>query len=83
MNEAELIFHEIERMKKTSENMDKIIIVKINCEEETDEKSYEFQAYFDDELESIESTYNIGTLNQVLKMLLNADYFLDFEIEVF
>lgn len=38
---------------------------------------------FNDGVESIEATFNLTTLNQVMKELLNNDYVLNFDYELF
>lgn len=63
--------------------MDKYIIIKINHEKATDKVSYEFMGMFNDGVESIEATFNLTTLNQVMKELLNNDYVLNFDYELF
>ena len=80
LKETKVILAEIEKSRKLY-NLDKYIIVKINHEEETDSKSYEFLFMFNDSSESVEATFNLNTLNQVLKVLLNEDYVVNFDYE--
>ena len=61
--------------------MKKYIIIKINYDKYADEKSFEFQGFFNDGIESIESTAKLTTLNAVMKELLNENYVLDFNYE--
>lgn len=79
--EANLILNEIYKTCKLYDEMDKYIIVKINHEIETDNKSFEFQGMFNNSIESIEATHNLTTLNLVLKELLNNDFVLNFSYE--
>ncbi len=81
INESQIIINEIEKTRKLYNDLEKYIIVKINYEIETDSKSFEFQGFFNDGIESIEATHNLTTLNQVLKYLLNLDYVINFEYE--
>lgn len=81
VDESKLILHEIQKTHKLYKDFDKYIIIKINHEIETDNKSFEFQGMFNDGIESIESTHNLTTLNQVMKELLNLDYVLNFDYE--
>ena len=79
--ETKIIFNEILKTHQLYNEMDKYIIVKINHEIETDNKSYEFQGMFNDSTESIESTHSLTTLNYVLKELLNTGYMVNFDYE--
>ena len=79
--ETEIILNEITKTQKLYDEMDKYIIVKINEEMETQNKSFEFQGMFNDSTESIESTHSLTTLNYVLKELLNAGYMVNFDYE--
>lgn len=81
VDESKLILREIQKTHKLYKDFDKYIIIKINHEIETDNKSFEFQGMFNDGIESIESTHNLTTLNQVMKELLNLDYVLNFDYE--
>lgn len=80
-NETEIILNEIKKTQKLYEDLDKYIIVKINHEIETDNKSFEFQGMFNESLESIESTHSLTTLNLVLKELLNNNFVVNFDYE--
>lgn len=80
-DETQIILNEIEKTRKLYEDLDKYIILKINHEIETDNKSFEFQGLFNDGIESIEATFNLSTVNQVLKELLNKDYSINFDYE--
>lgn len=82
LKETKIILAEIEKTRKLY-NLDKYIIIKINYEEETDSKSFEFLFMFNDSSESVESTFNLTTLNQVLKELLNKEYVVNFDYEKF
>lgn len=81
LKESELIVAEIKKTEKLYDDMKKYIIIKINYDKDADEKSFEFQGFFNDGIESIESTFNLTTLNAVMKELLNANYVLDFNYE--
>lgn len=81
LKESELIVAEIKKTEKLYDDMKKYIIIKINYDADADEKSFEFQGFFNDGIESIESTFNLTTLNAVMKELLNANYVLDFNYE--
>ena len=81
LKESELILREIEKTESLYDDMKKYIIIKINYDVDADEKSFEFQGFFNDGIESIESTANLTTLNAVMKELLNANYVLDFDFE--
>ena len=83
LKESELIVAEIEKTVKLYDDVKKYIIIKINYDADADEKSFEFQGLFNDGIESIESTFNLTTLNAVMKELLNANYVLDFDFESF
>ena len=83
MDETNLILNEIKKTMKLYEEMDKYIIIKINQEKGTDNKSFEFQGMFNGGIESIEATHNLTTLNGVMKALLNAGFVLNFEYELF
>lgn len=80
-DETQIILNEIEKTRKLYEDLDKYIILKINHEIETDNKSFEFQGLFNDGIESIEATFNLSTVNQVLKELLNNGYSINFDYE--
>lgn len=79
--ETQIILHEIYKTQQLYDEMDKYIIVKINHETETDNKSFEFQGMFNDSTESIEATHNLTTLNLVLKELLNTGFMVNFDYE--
>lgn len=81
LKESELIVAEIKKTEKLYDDMKKYIIIKINYDADADEKSYEFQGFFNDGIESIESTAKLTTLNAVMKELLNENYVLDFNYE--
>lgn len=78
-----LILREIEKTRKLYKEMDKYIIIKINHEKGTDNKSFEFMGMFNGGIESIEATHNLTTLNQVMKALLNKEFVLNFEYELY
>lgn len=78
-----LILREIEKTHKLYPEMDKYIIIKINEDKDTCNKSFEFRGMFDGGIESIEATHSLTTLNQVMKALLNDDYALTFEYEIY
>lgn len=80
-DETQIILNEIEKTRELYEDLDKYIILKINHEIETDNKSFEFQGLFNEGIESIEATFNLSTVNQVLKELLNKDYSINFDYE--
>lgn len=80
-HEKKIILNEIEKTRKLYEDLDKYIILKINHEIETDNKSFEFQGLFTDSIESIEATFNLTTVNLVLKELLNNGYSINFDYE--
>ena len=80
-DETQIILNEIEKTRKLYEDLDKYIILKINHEIETDNKSFEFQGLFNEGIESIEATFNLSTVNQVLKELLNNNYSINFDYE--
>lgn len=80
-DETQIILNEIEKTRELYEDLDKYIILKINHEIETDNKSFEFQGLFNDGIESIEATFNLSTVNQVLKELLNNGYSINFDYE--
>lgn len=83
MNESTLILKEIEKTERLYDDMKKFIIIKINYDADADEKTFEFQGMFNDGIESIEATAKLTTLNAVMKELLNANYVLDFDFEIF
>ena len=63
------------------------IIIKINEDQETFRKDYEFQVIFgeihdnDFEVETVESTGRINILNNVMRHLLNNDFAISFDFE--
>ena len=81
LKESELILREIKKTESLYDDMKKYIIIKINYDAEADEKSFEFQGMFNDGVDCIISTFNLTTLNAVMKELLNANYVLDFDFE--
>ena len=81
LKESELIVAEIKKTESLYDDMKKYIIIKINYDKDADEKSFEFQGFFNDGIESIESTAKLTTLNAVMKELLNENYVLDFNYE--
>lgn len=81
LKESQIILNEIKKTEKLYDDMKKYIIIKINYDKDADSKSYEFQGMFNDGIDSIESTFNLTTLNEVMKELLNANYVLDFDFE--
>ena len=81
LKESELIVAEIKKTERLYDDMKKYIIIKINYDKDADEKSFEFQGFFNDGIESIESTAKLTTLNAVMKELLNENYVLDFNYE--
>ena len=83
VDEPLLILKVIEKTRKLYKEMDKYIIIKISQEEGTDNKGFEFMGMFEEGIKSIESTQNLTTLNQVMRALLNDDYILNFEYEIY
>lgn len=81
LKESELIVAEIKKTERLYDDMKKYIIIKINYDKDADEKAFEFQGFFNDGIESIESTAKLTTLNAVMKELLNENYVLDFNYE--
>ena len=81
--EIDIIIREIEKTRQLFPDMDKYIIVKINQDKDTDYKTYDFTAMFNDDIDSIESTHHLTVLNGVMKYLLNQDYVLDFSYELY
>lgn len=81
LKESKLIVAEIKKTERLYDDMKKYIIIKINYDKDADEKSFEFQGFFNDGIESIESTAKLTTLNAVMKELLNENYVLDFNYE--
>ena len=57
------------------------LLVRINTDKETFKQSYEFLLSFNEleDFEVIESTFNITTLNNVLKYCLNNDMVVSFD----
>ena len=57
------------------------LLVRINTDKETFKQSYEFLLSFDEleDFEVIENTFNITTLNNVLKYCLNNDMVVSFD----
>lgn len=80
-NEIDSIIKEIEKTRQLFPDMDKYIIVKINQDKDTQDKSYDFTGMFNDGQDTIESTYHLTVLNGVMKYLLTHDYVLDFTYE--
>lgn len=81
--EIDIIIYEIEKTRQLFPEMDRYIIVKINHDKDTDVKTYDFTAMFNDDIDSIESTHHLTVLNGVMKYLLNQDYVLDFSYELY
>lgn len=81
IKESIYIYNEIKKSEKLYADMKKYIIIKINYDVDADEKSFEFQGMFNDGVDSIESTFKLTTLNEVMKLLLNDNYVLDFDYE--
>ena len=61
LKESELIVAEIKKTESLYDDMKKYIIIKINYDKDADEKSFEFQGFFNDGIESIESTAKLTT----------------------
>ena len=80
-NEIDIIIREIEKTRQSFPEMEKYIIIKINQDSDTDDKTYDFTAMFNDDIDSIESTHHLTVLNGVMKYLLNNNYVLDFNYE--
>ena len=83
LKQSKLICNEIFKTEKLFDDMKKYIIIKSNYDTDNGEKSYEFQGFFNDGIESIESTKKLTILNEVMKELLANDYVLDFDFETF
>lgn len=81
IKESIYIYNEIKKTESLYDDMKKYIIIKINYDVDADEKSFEFQGMFNDGVDSIESTAKLTTLNEVMKLLLNDNYVLDFDYE--
>ena len=81
--EIDLIIREIEKTRKLYDDMDKYIIIKINHDMDTDLKTYDLTAMFNDGVDSVESTAHLTVLNGVMKYLLNNGYVLDFSYELY
>lgn len=81
--EIDLIIREIEKTRRLFPDMDKYIIVKINHDMDTDLKTYDLTAMFNDGVDSVESTAHLTVLNGVMKYLLNNGYVLDFTYEYY
>ena len=81
--ETEIILNEIRKTQRLYDEMDKYIIIKINDEIETQNRSFEFKGMFNDSTETIEATHSLTTLNLVLKALLNGGFIVNFEYEKF
>lgn len=79
--EIDIIIKEIEKIRKLYPEMEKYIIIKINQDSDTGDKTYEFSGMFTDDIDSIESTHHLTVLNGVMKYLLNNNYVLDFSYE--
>ena len=82
-SEIDIIIMEIEKTRQLFPDMDKYIIVKINQDKDTGDKTYDITAMFNDDIDSIESTHHLTVLNGVMKYLLNHDYVLDFSYELY
>lgn len=81
IQETQIIINEIKKLDKLYNAKEKTIIIKVNQEKETLKQSYDFIGVFNDEVDNIEATHNITTLNEVMKYLLNNGYLLTFEFE--
>ena len=81
--EIDIIIMEIEKTRQLFPDMDRYIIVKINHDMDTDIKTYDLTAMFNDGIDSIESTPHLTVLNGVMKYLLNNDYVIDFSYEYY
>lgn len=81
IKESIYIYNEIKKTESLYDDMKKYIIIKINYDVDADEKSFEFQGMFNDGVDSIESNAKLTTLNEVMKLLLNDNYVLDFDYE--
>ena len=84
-NEAKIIVDSI----KKAQPFNNEVIVKIGEDMATFKKEYEFQVVYgevkdeDYDVECVEMTKSISTLNYVLKELLNNDYFISFDYIAF
>ena len=79
--ETEIILNEIKKLKKLYNSKENTIIIKVNQEKETLKQTYDIIGVFNNEVDNIEATHNITTLNEVMKELLNNDYLITFEFE--
>ena len=81
--EIDIIIMEIEKTRQLFPDMDKYIIVKINQDKDTWDKTYDIIGLFNDGADGIESTAHLTVLNGVMKYLLNNGYVLDFTYEYY
>lgn len=81
--ETKIILNEIKKARKLYNSSENTLIIKINVEKETQKQSYDLIGVFNGEVDTIEATHNITTLNEVMKELLNQDYLITFEYEEF
>lgn len=79
--EIGIIIREIEKTRQSYPEMEKYIIIQINHDIDTGDKSYDFTGMFNDDIDSIESTHHLTVLNGIMKYLLNNNYVLDFNYE--
>ena len=75
LKESKLIIHEIEKVATNNE-----LVIGIQEDAEF-KKSYGFFLSFDEGcFEQVETTFKVGTLNEVLKYFLNEGFSVSFEI---
>lgn len=74
--ETKVILNEIKKLATNNE-----LMVQISVDEETFRKSYGFFLSFEetDGFEQVEATFNINTLNEVLKNVLNEGFAVSFD----
>ena len=80
--ESRIILNEIYKTEELHHELDKYIVIKLNYEKDKYRKPFEFMSIYEEDMRSIESTYNINTLDEVMKELFN-DYVINFECEIF
>ena len=78
-NEIASIINEI----TCTANADKFVMITILQDHNTGNKDYEFSVMNETDITTIAGTESLTVLNEVIRYLLNNNYFIDFEFELY
>lgn len=79
--EAELIINEIKKTAENNADMGRVIIISVKPNSVPDDRSYDFNTLFYEDLDCIESTYSMRTLNEVIRWLHENNYMVDLQCD--